>query len=371
MNVNDETYRRDDGLVMGLRRLYESFGYKKFKMKKFEKYDLYLQNKSFLRNANIITVTDPAGHLLALKPDITLSIVKNIKAASLPVKVYYNENIYVADNSAGEIKEMTQMGLEYIGDLDIRALGEIILLAAESLQRADDNYRIAVSHMGIISDVMSLADLNESAEAEIYELIAQKNLHGIKDVCNSLGICESVIDKICGLVTVSGEFTRTIDKLAQIVPNASDNANLKELMQLSDIIVKEGLADKFILDFSVMNDVNYYNGLLFQGYINGVPKSVLSGGRYDNLVKRFGCNASAAGFAVSIDILREFQYRESDYDYDVLLLYSANCDPADVLSAQRKFFDEGKCCIALSEEYEWLKYHNKVVMMPDGSMSDE
>ena len=371
MNVNDAVYRRDEGLVMGLRRLYESFGYKKFKMKKFEKYDLYLQNKSFLRNANIITVTDPAGHLLALKPDITLSIVKNIKAASLPVKVYYNENIYVADSSAGEIKEMTQMGLEYIGDLDIRALGEIILLAAESLERADDNYRIAISHMGIISDVMSLANLSETAEAEIYQLIAQKNLHGVKDVCKSLGICETVIDKICGLVTVSGEFSKTINRLVQYLPNAENNANFKELLQLSDIIEKEGLADKFILDFSVMNDVNYYNGLLFQGFINGVPKSVLSGGRYDNLVKRFGCNASAAGFAASIDILTESQYRELDYDYDVFLLYSKECDPADVLSAQRDLSDNGKRCIALSEEYEWLKYRNKIVMAPDGSMSNE
>ena len=126
MNSNVNAVRREDDLVLGLMRLYENYGYKKFKMRKFEKYDLYLENKSFLRNANIITVTDPAGHLLALKPDITLSIVKNVLAASLPQKLYYNENIYLGDRNAGEIKEATQVGLEYIGDLDVRALAEIL-----------------------------------------------------------------------------------------------------------------------------------------------------------------------------------------------------------------------------------------------------
>ena len=78
MSSNDTVLKRDEEYVLGLRSLYESYGYKKFKMRKFEKYDLYLENKSFLRNGGIITVTDPKGRLLALKPDITLSIVKNI-----------------------------------------------------------------------------------------------------------------------------------------------------------------------------------------------------------------------------------------------------------------------------------------------------
>ena len=77
MSTNNAILRRDEEYVLGLRRLYDAYGYKKFKMSKFEKYDLYLENKSFLRNGNIVTVTDPKGRLLALKPDITLSIVKN------------------------------------------------------------------------------------------------------------------------------------------------------------------------------------------------------------------------------------------------------------------------------------------------------
>ncbi|MBE6692741.1 MAG: hypothetical protein E7586_05415 [Ruminococcaceae bacterium] len=371
MNSNVNAVRGEDDLVLGLMRLYENYGYKKFKMRKFEKYDLYLENKSFLRNANIITVTDPAGHLLALKPDITLSIVKNVLAASLPQKLYYSENIYLGDRNAGEIKETTQVGLEYIGDLDVRALAEILLLAAESLERTGGNYRIAISHMGIVSEILDSLDVSEAVKDNIYHLISDKNLHGIKDICLSLSFSEDVTNRICGLVTVGGEFASAIKSAESLVSGEVSSASLKELSALSEIITTFGLADKFVLDFSVMNDVSYYNGLLFQGFISGVPKAVLSGGRYDNLVRRFGCETSAAGFAVSIDPIKEFQYSEPEFDYDVLLLYAEDCDPAKILKLQTEISEGGESCIAVSSEPEWLRYRRRIIVSSDGSMKNE
>lgn len=371
MNFNDAIIRREEGLVLGLRRLYESFGYKKFKMRKFEKYDLYRENKSFLHNTNIITVTDPAGRLLALKPDITLSIVKNVGTAPLPEKLYYNENIYFADSNAGEIKETTQVGLEYIGELDIRALGEILLLAAESLAQADENYRIAISHMGIISEILDSVTDSESVKERIYELISDKNLHGIQEICSSLLLHEEETQRLSGLITVSGPLCSTIKCAEKLVCGDSSKASIQELKALSEIIDSFDLTDKFILDFSVMNDISYYNGLVFQGFINGVPKTVLSGGRYDNLVRRFGCNTSAAGFAVSVELLQDFNYRRRDFDYDIFLLYSPDCNPSDVIAAQKDFAENGERCIALSAEKANIKYAKKVVMSSDGSLKYE
>ncbi len=371
MVANNKAIAQSDNIVPTLMRLYESYGYKKFKMRKFEKYDLYLENKSFLRNANIITVTGPNGRLLALKPDITLSIVKNLKKSALPVKYYYNENIYHGDSSSCEIKESTQVGLEYIGDLDIRALAEILLLAAESLSLASENYRIAISHMGIVSAILNSLSVGETDQERIYELISEKNLHGIKDLCESLSLDEKSINLLAGLVTVSGDLASTIENASSLVCSDSARESLEELKALSQIIASFGLSDKFILDFTVMNDVSYYNGLVFQGYISGIPKAVLSGGRYDNLVRRFGCESSAAGFAVSTDLLAEFNYRENEYDYDVLLLYSESCKPEAVLKVQKDFAEKGESCIALSCEPEWLNCKRKIYMSADGSLDNE
>ena len=371
MNSIDNSMYRDDGLALGLMRLYESYGYKKFKMRKFEKYDLYRENKSFLRNANIITVTDPNGRLLALKPDITLSIVKNIVAASLPQKFYYNENVYVGDRNASEIKETTQVGLEYIGDLDVRSLAEILLLAAESLDCADSNYRIAISHMGIVSEILDSIDVSETIKDKISNLISDKNLHGIKDICTEVGISADDTGRLCGLVTVSGELSGAIKKVDSLICGDVSRSSVAELSELSKIITSFGLSDKFILDFSVMNDMSYYNGLLFQGFISGIPKAVLSGGRYDNLVKRFGCDTSAAGFAISMDMLQEFHGREPEFDCDVLLLYANDCDPSLVLKMQKELSDNGESCIALCDEVEWMKCKRKIIVSSDGSIENE
>lgn len=371
MTSSKAILRRDEEYVLELRRLYESFGYKKFKMSKFEQYELYSENKSFLKNGNIITVSDPKGRLLALKPDITLSIVKNLRAASLPEKLYYNESVYFSDSEAGEIKETTQVGLEYIGDLDIRALAEILILSAESLEGVDEDYRIAISHMSFLSDILASASISESAREKISNTVSQKNLHGLLDLCSKHEISEDTTKMLCGLISICGQFDKTVSKTSDIVCGEASQSAFAELTALSDILSSFGLADKFILDFSVMNDMNYYNGLVFQGFVNGVPKSVLSGGRYDNLVHRFGCDASAAGFAVSIDLLNEFHYRKSDFDYDVFLCYSPECSPSDVLKAQQEFAANGGKCIALSDEPAGLKYRKKVVMLSDGSLKDE
>lgn len=371
MNSNETVLRRDEEYILGLRRLYESYGYKNFKMSKFEKYDLYLENKSFLRNANIITVTDPAGRLLALKPDITLSIVKNVRAAALPEKLYYNENIYIADSGSGEIKETTQVGLEYIGNLDVRALAEILILASESLAATGENYRIAISHMGLVSEIVDSAELSATVKERILELIKDKNLHGLKDLCIQHNIDDEVSSRLCGLVSVCSCLDEALTNAESLCCNDNCAKYLDELKAISDIIESFGLSDKFILDFSVINDFSYYNGLVFQGFILGVPKAVLSGGRYDNLVHRFGCDASAAGFAVYIDLLSQFHYCRSEYDCDVFILYSEGVCSSDVLKLQQDIANKGERCIALSDEPNGLRYKKKIVMSSDGELKYE
>ena len=112
--------KKEEQVIFSLRALFEQYGYKKFKMSKFEEYDFYADNRSFLSSETILAFTGLDGKLLALKPDVTLSIVKNTKGSrDAAERVYYNENVYRARKGAGEYKEIMQVGLEYIGEVDI------------------------------------------------------------------------------------------------------------------------------------------------------------------------------------------------------------------------------------------------------------
>ena len=95
-----------------LQKLYRGYGYIPYKMSRFEEYDLYVRNKDFLVSDQIITFSDRSGRLLALKPDVTLSIVKNApEQPGVVQKVYYQENVY------RDYREILQAGLECVGDL--------------------------------------------------------------------------------------------------------------------------------------------------------------------------------------------------------------------------------------------------------------
>ena len=138
--------------AFSLRSLYRQYGYLPFKMSKFEEYDLYVRNKDFLISDNVITFNDTDGRLLALKPDVTLSIIKNSSCEpGCKQKVYYNENVYRVSQKLHRFKEIMQVGLECIGDTDILDTYEVVLLAVKSLAE------ITEDTVGVTAEIMLVA----------------------------------------------------------------------------------------------------------------------------------------------------------------------------------------------------------------------
>ena len=185
--------KKEEQVIFSLRALFEQYGYKKFKMSKFEEYDFYADNRSFLSSENILTFTGLDGKLLALKPDVTLSIVKNTKGSRENAeRVYYNENVYRARKSAGEYKEIMQVGLEYIGEVDDYATLEVLLLAQKSLKAISDQYIMDISHMGFVAGLMEEANLPYAQQKAVLSCISEKNPHGVRAICMEAGLADEM-----------------------------------------------------------------------------------------------------------------------------------------------------------------------------------
>ena len=144
MIINQQVLKSEERVAFGLRELYHAYGYRQYKMSKFEEYDLYARNKDFLVSDHVIPFTDTDGKLMALKPDVTLSIVKNGKDAQGLQKVYYDENVYRISGSSRSYREIMQTGLECIGEVDDCAIAEVLMLAIESLARIADDYVLEI-----------------------------------------------------------------------------------------------------------------------------------------------------------------------------------------------------------------------------------
>lgn len=311
----------EEKIISSLCSLYSSYGYGRFKMNKFEQYSLYLENKDFLASDRIVTFTDSTGKLMALKPDVTLSIVKSAvdKKCSCE-KVYYNENVYRPSKDSGELRELTQIGVESIGKLDIFALFEVISLAHKSLSLISDDYILALSHMGFLSAALDDVTDGEKKQA-ILDCISKRNLHSLRDILIELNAEDKLSECLMTIASVYGDLDSSIESLKNVSLNEKTDKALSELESLAVLLKSADLYDKTAVDLSIVNDMNYYNGITFQGFINTVAQSVLSGGEYGKLLEKLNSRLDAVGFAVYIDTIERLTVKKT-CDADVLVLYS-------------------------------------------------
>lgn len=282
---NDQLLKNEERAVIALRALYQSYGYLPYKMSRFEEYELYARNKDFLLSDRVITFTDTNGRLMALKPDVTLSILqKGEENPGCKRKVCYNENVYRVSRRSGQFKEIMQTGLECIGDVDGYDVFEAVELAAKSLALIGPEYVLEISHLGVVSALLDAA----------------------------------------------------------------------------------GLGEEVVLDFSVVNHMDYYNGIVFRGFLQGLSQSVLAGGRYDRLMRRMGRSQGAVGFALYLDRLDQLRSPRPEWDVQVLLLYENETPAAAVAAAVQKLRAEGKSVSAQKAAPPKLRYQECIRLNKEG-----
>ncbi len=320
-----------------LNDLFVKWGYRKFKMSKFEEYDLYAQNKDFLKSSQLITFTDLDGSLLALKPDITLSIIKN--NAGEDDKVYYNENVYRPKDH--HYREIPQAGIECIGKIDLYSEAEVIALAAKSLECVSKDYVLRISDVGFLQSFMDAEEIPYNVQTEIVYNVSQKNNHAIKALVNADKISEEVCEKILSLIGIYELLPDGIAKAMEIAETEDEKDILIHLSALNDVLTAFGVQDHIYLDFSIVNSMDYYNGVIFQGAVVDIPFTILSGGRYDRLPEKMGKKIDAIGFAVYMDIVENSVPMKKNYDADVLLTYGEDDKPEDLAAVMCAYKNKG------------------------------
>ena len=350
----------NEQVVFNLRSLFNKRGYTPYKMSKFEEYDLYARNKDFLISDSIITFTDTNGKLMALKPDVTLSIIKNTNDDPQSIqKVYYNENVYRISKRTQGFKEIMQVGLECFGNIDKFNICEVLTLACQSLITISEKSVLDISHLGVITSVFEKFDIPSYARKEILKFISEKNLHELTQLCNELELSDDKIDIFKTLASTSGYPDTVLPNLKNQLSGIIDTACIDELKEILDSL-DDNLKSMVRIDFSVVSDTHYYNTIVFKGFIDGVPSSVLTGGQYDKLMQKMKRESGAIGFAVYLDLIERLDDSYDDYDVDVVLTYSSNDSIKIVNNAVTQLTNSGNRVLACVQIPENLKYREVI-----------
>jgi len=343
MQISDSIFKREERAIFSLRQLYSAYGYARYKVSKFEEYDLYAHNKSFLVSENILTFTDTNGKLMALKPDVTLSIVKNVDLDSVRLhKVYYNETVYRTPAGSNSFREIMQTGLECIGAIDLYAVCEVLMLAERSLALISEDSILDLSHMGFVRGLLEEAGIADADVPRLLSFIGNKNTSEIRSYCQKNGVSERMTQTICRITELYAPLDRALSEIAPFVCGEKMQAAYRELCDVADAMRRYGNIDRLYLDFSMIQDMRYYNGIVFRGYVNGIPDSILSGGRYDKLICKMGKSGGAIGFAVYLDALERLDAHAEVFDADVLLLCGDDLPAAEVIDRVEALRREGK-----------------------------
>lgn len=359
-------YNSENAVNQSLVSLYKSYGYKLYKPSCFEEYSLYQEYKDFLIGKNVIAFSDLSGRLMAMRPDVTLSLIKHIdlKKGRLE-KYYYSEKVYRQSAGSKEFKEISQIGAEIIGEVDGASICEAAILMCETLSAISSEYVLDVSHMGFTEGL-----LNEFSEGrqEVKECLNSKNLHDFIKLSKKYGYSDRLVNAFKIALDAEGEPKSALIKAQGAVLNEEMASSLKSLSMLCNRLIGFGYADKIKVDFSVTNNADYYNGEVFNGYVNGIFHRVLSGGRYDKLINKFGMVGGAVGFALYLGELDRFFVKERE-EVDYLIIYDKDNEDKALQTANERIKAGYSVRISNCDDGT-VKYKNLISLFEGESKND-
>lgn len=310
MDVSVMRFNQKEKLMSRVKNRFLTYGYEQIETSTFESYDLYSNVAGTIPQDEMIKVIDSTGRVLVLRPDVTIPVTEEVAKHGLAkgeVKRYfYMLDVFRQSFTNNGTKERTQAGVECFGDDSRLGDAEIIALAIHTLDDLGDfNFKIEIGHAGFFKKLASRLNIDTVDFQKLKQYIQQKNITEIKPFLETLHVEEDIIEAISSIPLLYGRPSEVIERAKSIVLSDTMTEELNYLKEVHDLLLAYGIEDKVVLDLGLINHMNYYTDLIFQGFIENVSNPVLMGGRYNHLAEEFSKEIPAIGFACDIDLLLE------------------------------------------------------------------
>lgn len=327
--LTEESSRRTI-LQERLQHYMHSCGFGRVETPLFEYYELFSGGISPVDDESIVKTIDRDGRVVVLRPDMTIPTARvastKLKGQRKPLKLFYAGNVYRADKkNRGAGREFCQVGAEIYGCsskwLDI----ETLTMAKESFRVAGiADYKIDIGHVGIIKGIFEEMSLTEEKKSQIISLISEKNLVELENEVSALSLDSGSKEIICRLPCLFGKPEDVFKGMDEITVNKTVKESVEYLLQIYGKCKDLGLGSNIIIDAGMTGNMKYYTGLIFKAYARGAGDVVISGGRYDGLLKEMGSDAAASGFAIYIDNMLEAvtETFEEQRERKILVIFS-------------------------------------------------
>ncbi|TYQ15056.1 UNVERIFIED_CONTAM: ATP phosphoribosyltransferase regulatory subunit [Acetivibrio alkalicellulosi] len=291
-----------------IRNVFRSYGYYEVETPMVEFYDVFSLESEIAPQETMFKFFDKEGRILVLRPDITIPIARLVatkyKDADYPIKLsYIGDTFKYNELGGGKQKEFTQAGMEIVGINSHEADAEIIAAAIDCVKSSGlENFQIDIGQVEFFKGLMEEANLSNEEIEQMRVLIDKKDFLGIEELVKNHDINEDLKELIFSLPKLFGSID-VIDKVEKYALNNRCIAALENLRKVLEILDDYGLSKYVSVDLGMVQSLNYYTGTIFRGFTYGVGFPILSGGRYDRLVEKFGEGKPATGFSLGINMI--------------------------------------------------------------------
>ncbi len=299
-------YRQDERRI---RRVLESRGYDEIITPSLEYYDVFVQAGSSIGQEKMYKLTDRNGRLLVLRPDNTTPIARVVTTKldddALPLRLYYVQKVHRASSfHRGHSTEDMQAGAELLGARGMMADLDILTAAFEALAAVKgEPFRIELSHAAIYKALITSLDVDAETEETIRSLIENKSYAALDDELEPYRDREAY-RALKAMPTLFGG-GEVLEEVSRLTDNSEVLRAVEYMRDLIEAITAAGFGENVMIDLGLVQEIDYYTGMMIRGYMGGAGAPVLVGGRYDSLCGKFGKDIPATGFAINIDALSE------------------------------------------------------------------
>ncbi|MFC2947864.1 ATP phosphoribosyltransferase regulatory subunit [Virgibacillus sediminis] len=328
-----EDFQIRDNLINTLKERFKTYGYKQVRTSTFEYYDLYSTITGTVSQDDMMKVIDSSGKVLVLRPDVTIPITRMIAAnqGSLPadLRLFYVLDVFRQNQEQSDRKETTQAGVEFFGDDKPENNAETIMLAIHTMKDLGfHNFKLEIGHAGFFKELIKQTSISPQELDQLQNLIQSKNIAEMNPFLDQLPIEEDVKSAIRSIPLLYGNPADVIRQAETIIRNTEMKDLLSNLVDVYEVLKDYGEEDALVFNLGLINNMDYYSGIIFQGFVEHVGKPLLMGGRYDNLGEQFSSPMPAIGFAFEVDDLLNAHDQEK--------LWKEKKDPLSILVRYEK-----------------------------------
>ncbi len=254
------------------------------------------------------------GEVVALVGERTVPVARlvagKLRGAPLPLRLSYAGPVLSTDEGRFDLRRETyQVGAELVGAPGVVADAEVIALAARCLEASGvRRYQVDVGHAEFFHGIMDAVKLPDELKAAVTQALSARDFVALEALLEGTPLKSAEQELLLRFPALRGG-PEILDAASGLVRNRRSERALAELAEVRDLLVAQGLGDVVNLDLGAIRDFDYYTGIIFEGYGAEVGRPVAQGGRYDQLLTRFGRPAPATGFVVQLDLVWEMLSR--------------------------------------------------------------